>query len=335
MKENNKPPAPDAWLFLGPEIGEKQTAIEKLIAELRESFAPASSASLEETSYYAGDTPVTAMIPAMQNPSLFADARLFLIKNAEQIKKKDELDLLVSFLKSQHKDTRLIFTSDETAISKQIENQIPPLNKKIFWELLDHKKHEWVENFFRKEGFKISAEGIETILELVENNTAALKQECSRLCLFLDKNKEASAEDAEKWLSHTREESPFILFSRIAQGDFSRSLESARILLAAKESPVAIFAALASCFRKLIAYLALKEAGFGSDFEYRKIGVFSPGAKRDYAAAAKHYDSGAAESCLVLTTEYDLRLRSSGAFPGQMLMDQFLYKVHALAKVIK
>jgi len=164
----------------------------------------------------------------------------------------------------------------------------------------------------------------------VENNTAALKQECSRLILFLDKNREISGADAEKWLSHTRQESVFTLFSRIAAGDLSRSIESLNVLLAAKEAPPAIFAGLASCFRKLVQYLALKESGVTDDWEFKKIGVSAPGAKRDYAAAARRYNSTAAETCLALTAEYDLLLRSSGTFPEQILMDKFLYKIHSL-----
>ena len=200
---------------------------------------------------------------------------------------------------------------------------------------MDSRKYEWVESFFRKEGFRISTEGIETILELVENNTAALRQECSRLILFLDKDREISGEDAEKWLSHTREESVFTLFSRIAAGDFPRTLESAGILLAARETPPAIFAGLASCFRKLINYLALKEAGVSDEWEFKKIGVSAPGAKRDYSAAATRYNSSGAETCLALTAEYDLILRSALSFPDQILMEKYLYKIHSLASPVK
>ena len=312
-----------ASLFLGPEIGEKQNVIEEIRKQL---------STPEETVYYAGDTPVPTMVSVMRNGSLFSDSRLFLIKNAELIKKKEELDLLSSYLSNPPDNTYLILISEESSVSRVIENKIPPAGKRIFWELLDSRKSEWVESFFRKEGFRISAEGIQTILELVENNTAALRQECSRLMLFLDKTKEINGEEAEKWLSHTREESAFTLFSRIAAGDFSRSLESMRILLAAKESPVAIFAALASCFRKLIGYLFLKEAGITDEAEYRKIGVSSPGAKRDYSAAGKRYNSAGAETCLALTAEYDFLVRSSGTFPEQILMDQYLYKIHSTGR---
>ena len=313
------------WLFMGPETGEKEAAVD----ELRKKFS--AGANLEETVYYPGETTVPNMVSAMRNGSLFADKRLFIIKCAEGIKKKEDVDLLSSYIACPPDDSFLILLSDETSVSKVLEKPIPPANRRIFWELSDSRKYEWVRLFFEKEGFRINDEGIETILELAENNTAALRQECSRLTLFLDKSREITGEEAEKWLSHTREESAFILFTRIAAGDFSRSIESARMLLAAKEAPPAIFAALASCFRKLIAYLSLKEAGIADEGEYRKIGVFSPGARRDYAAAGRRYNSAGAETCLALTAEYDLLTRSSGTFPEHILMDQYLYKIYSQA----
>jgi len=325
--------ASQAWLFLGPEIGEKQAAID----EIRKKLSPPSSQSsheggLEETVYYAGDTAITTIVSRLRNASLFASARLFLVKSAEEIKKKDDIDLLSSYLASPLNDASLILISDESkGIAKGLEKSIPPSNTRIFWELSDSRKYGWVRDFFRKERIKISPEGIDTILELVENNTAALKQECSRLLLFIDREKEFTAEDAEKWLSHTREETTLTLFSRIAAGDFSRSMESLRLLLAAKEATVPIFAALATDFRKLMSYLALKEKGITDNAEYKKIGVSAPAAKRDYAAAAGLYDSAGAEKCLALTIEYDMLLRSSLSFPAQILMDRYLYKIHSLA----
>ena len=315
-----------AWLFLGPEIGEKQNAIDDIKKKI------SNNKVFEETVYYAGDTTVSSMVTNILNGSLFAETRLFFIKCAEAINKKDDITLLASCLTNPPKDTFIILISDETGIAKGLENVFSQSTKRIFWELLDARKSEWVKDFFSRSGYKITADGIQTILELVENNTAALRQECGRLLLFLDKNKEITGEDAELWLSHTRQESPFTLFSRIAAGDLKRSIESSRTLIDAKEAPQAIFAALASCFRKLINYLSLKEAGVSDEFEYRKIGVSSPGAKRDYAAAARLYDSCGAESCLALTAEYDLLLRSASSFPEQILMDQYLYKIHTLSR---
>ena len=66
------------------------------------------------------------------------------------------------------------------------------------------------------------------------------------------------------------------------------------------------------------------------DFEYRKIGVSSPQAKRDYSGASRLYDSEKADLCLALTAEYDALVRSAASFPETILMDQYLYKIHRL-----
>lgn len=308
------------YLFLGPEIGEKQDAV----GELRKSL----KAGIEETSFYAGETPVSEITSRMLNGSLFAETRLFIIKNAELIKKKEEVELLSSCLESPPDGTLIVLTSDGTNVDKRLEQAVPAGGKRIFWELFENRKHEWVADFFRREGRRVSPDAVEAILELVENNTDALRRECSRLALFLDKGKAASAEDVEKWLSHTREESAFTLFSRIAAGDLTRSLETLHALLGAKESPQAILAGLAWCFRKLRDYLALERSGNTSDFEFKKIGLASAKLRKDYTQAARLF--GDALPALGLIAEYDILLRSSGTGLDSLLMDLFLYKLRCL-----
>ncbi|GHV73905.1 DNA polymerase III subunit delta [Spirochaetia bacterium] len=306
-------------LFLGPEFGEKQDAI----AEIRRGIQKQSGTPPEETSFYAGETAVSEMVSVLRNGSLFADTRLIFIKNAELLKKKDEVELLASYMAAPQDDTTLIFISDNTGLDKALEKPAGK-GKRIFWELFENKKTEWVATYFRREGFRIDDAGIEAILELVENNTDSLRRECSRLMLFLGKNSVVGETEVEKWLSHTREESAFTLFSRIAEGDLNRSVEILHTLLAAKETGVAILGVLAWCFRKLRDYLALTANGMPDDFEFKKIGLASSKARKDYAAAGRRYGIAGADRRLALTAEFDLRIRSSGsAFEG-ILMDQYL-----------
>jgi DNA polymerase-3 subunit delta len=142
--------------------------------------------------------------------------------------------------------------------------------------------------------------------------------------LFLGKDKPANADDVEKWLSHTREESAFTLFSRIATGDLIKSVEILRTLLAAKESPQSIIAGLCWCFRKLRDYYALVSRGINDEFEFKKIGLSSAKARKDYASAAdRNLDAG---RCLALAAEYDLLIRSTGTATEGVLMDMLIYK---------
>jgi DNA polymerase-3 subunit delta len=314
-------------LFLGPELGKKQDALNEIRRTLFRGTNPP-----EETLFYAGETGVIEMVDALRNGALFAESRLFLIKNAEAIKKKEEVDILVSYMAAPREDTGLILLSESASLAKGLENGVGREHRKIFYELFENQKTEWVANFFNREGFNIEPEAVDTILELVENNTEALRRDCSRLLPFLDKAKPIGPEDVEKWLSHTRQESSFTLFSRIAAGDFHKALESLHTLLAAKEAFPLIFGGLASCFRKLRDYLFLAASGSLSDFELRKVGIIAPKARDDYAKASRRYDPAGAETCIALTAEYDILLRSSGAAFEAILMDLYLYKIFRAAK---
>ncbi|MDR2144651.1 MAG: DNA polymerase III subunit delta, partial [Treponema sp.] len=184
-----------------------------------------------------------------------------------------------------------------------------------------------VASFFRRSGCRIDESGIAAILEMVENNTDALRRECTLLTLFLGGDKTIGARDVEQCLSHTREESPFTLFAAIARGNLSGSLDIARALLGAKQSPQAILAGLAWCFRKLRDYFALKETGAVNDFELKKIGLGSPKIRADYMEAARRWKN--ADKALALTGEYEYLFRSSGGGFEEVLMDVFIYSLAA------
>jgi DNA polymerase III subunit delta len=311
-----KDPAGNSFLFLGPELGEKLDALNELRSAL--------PAGTEETSFYAGETPLQEIVSVLRNGSLFSESRLFIIKNADLIKKKDETELLASCIKNLDPGAVLVFVSDETRLDKRIEDAVPKENKRVFWELFENKKNEWVANFFRRSLCRIDEGGIRAILEMVENNTDALGRECSRLILFLGKDKTITAEDVEQCLAHTREESAFTLFAAIARGNFLSSMEIFRSLAASKQSAPAITAVLAWCFRKLRDYHAL--GGNTSDFELKKIGITTSRARSDYAEASKRWPRGA-DSALALIGEYEYLLRSSGAAWEEILMDNLIYRL--------
>jgi DNA polymerase-3 subunit delta len=279
--------------------------------------------SIEETSFYAGETPVSQIVSIVKNGSLFSDARLFIVKNAESIKKKEEVALIVSCLENPGDGVTLILLSDETRLDKRIEDAVPREQRRIFWELFENRKSEWVASFFRRSGCRIDAGGVAAVLEMVENNTDALRRECTRLAFFFGKEKTISAADVEQCLSHTREESPFTLFAALARGSLALSLDIERALLGAKQSPQAILAGLAWCFRKLRDYFALKETGNLNDFELKKIGLGSQKVRADYIEAARRWKN--ADEALAAIGEYEYLFRSSGGGFEEVLMDTFVY----------
>jgi len=316
------------YIFLGPELGKKQDAINNAKNKIK------NRNESEEYIFYADETPAFKIIETLQNQGLFADSRIIIVKNSEAFKKKDDIELLVSWTKDtklNDENNILILLSEENRIAAGFDNA--RAIKQVFYEMFENEKTAWLKDFFSRQGFKIDDDCIDTILELVENNTEALKRECSRLISFLKSQDNQtdgisnylSVNEVEKWLSHNRDESAFTLFSRIAAGDLSKALESLSVMLSAKESAAGILSGLTWCFRKLNDYLSLAEAGNSDNaFELKKIGLSSPKSKADYFAASRQYNSESVETCLALTAQYDVLLRSPVAVMEKILMDRYI-----------
>ena len=318
----------NAYIFLGPELGKKQEAVNSVKDKYK---------NAEVSAFYSGETPISDITDTLLNSSLFAEARIIILKNAELIKKKDEIELLASCIKEMDNNTVLILLSDENRLAAGFEDTfqqagVPKKNCQVFYEMFEREKNEWLKQYFKNEGYDIDKDSIATILEMVENNTEALKRECSRLIHFLSNDSKGKTDNmslcVEEWLSHNREESAFTLFTRIANGDLSKALESMAIMSAAKQSVPGILAGLTWCYRKLHDYLTLMESGNANNsFELKKIGLSSSRTKDDYAAAASRYNFEAVEACLALTAEYDALLRSPVAALESVLMDRYILSV--------
>jgi DNA polymerase-3 subunit delta len=316
-------------LYLGPELGEKDDALAKIKEGL--------GAACETTSFYAGETPVQTIADAIRNGSLFAENRLFIIKNAENISKKNDIHLMTSCLESAPPGTNVVLQSDETHLDKALEG-ISGAEKRVFFEMFENRKQDWVAQFFRRAGFSIKPDAVAAVLELVENNTEALRRECGALTLFLDKNRPVEAADVEKWLSHSREEDAFTLFGRLAKGDLEAAIETCHSLLAGGEAAFAILPGLLWCVRRLRDYCLLMAASSGGqsqnlDAELRKIGLGSPLARKNYEAAYAHMRNGkttpqaAAQHAVTLIAQYDFLVRSLGTGLQSVLMDTLLCKL--------
>ena len=315
-----------AYIYIGPETGRRNAAVEKVRKKLAAGGMPP-----EETVFYADESAADQIISVVQNHSLFAESRLFIIKNADQIKDRD-VPLMVSCMKEMEAGTALILVSDRTKLDAKLDAACPKENREIFYEMFDNDKNEWVHNFFRNEGYSIDPDAVDAILELVENNTEDLRRECARLMFFLSKDHPIEAGEVEKWLSHSREESTLTLFSRIAAGDASKAVESMQSMLAANESLKKIMGGLISCFKNLREYMSLMADGETSRSAFMRIRLFSPKAQADYASAASRYSIAAAESCIALTAEYDILTSASGAPWRSVLMDAYIIKLMQLGK---
>ncbi|MCR5495157.1 MAG: DNA polymerase III subunit delta [Treponema sp.] len=317
------------YLFTGPEIGEQNDAVQKIKTSLKKQFG-----ETEEYLFYANETSVAEFLTVLQNESLFAAATCVVVKNTESIKKKDDITQLVDWIQNSDSSSNvLILLSEEISVDSKIEKALPPSNKKIFWELFESDKISWIKNFFHKNDFSIEDDAVQLILDMVENNTASLKVECSRFFILFPKNHCVTADDVDSVLSHNREENAFSLFAEMTssakpQERLEKSLEILqKIRLSKENSSVMIIAGLSSCFRKLSLWHKLKSQGKIDDFNLKINGFSSKKMKNQYSSASRIWTSGQTVAILAVLGALDTSIRSSGTLLEDVLLQKALYEI--------
>jgi DNA polymerase-3 subunit delta len=323
--------APPVFLFTGPEEGEKKDAIAALKSALKKQ-----AGDLEEFTFYAVDTEVSEALLILRNESLFAPARFVLLRSAESIKKKDDIDAIAAWIDEAAPggNSTLVLESSENGIERRLENKVPKENKRVFWELFENKKEAWIRAFFSREGYRITDEAVESILALVENNTASLAAECSRFFLVYGKDHIITPQDAEALLMHNREESAFTLFDALTRPiPGPERLENALGILqkirGTKEgAPQAIIPGLVWCFRRIADWRALcADHPSPSPLDCKKAGFGHSAAQRQYRDAARLWSPAQTAACLALLAEADFETHLLPPEAQGIVLETLLYSL--------
>lgn len=315
------------YLLLGPETGNKSDFIQ----ELKTQF----SKDTEFYKFFPYDDFETPLFDALNNGSLFASERFVCVEVPKEYTqkqtrpnffKKDLESILSSYLSHPDDCVTLVICTVETAVNKSIEKfftaKDPNFITQTYWEMKDTEKPGWVLNFFRKNNLKINNEAISQILLLVDNNTLEMRTICSQLAgFFLLNNKDLiTADDIDSYISHTRSEDGFSLFSYIAKGQLKQALSCSLFLLnTCTDSMVTVMSNLIWCFRRLHSVNLLLNTGKSQWDAFQEANVLGKTSKisrpndvTTYKAALTRYGTFECENIISRLAQSELELREGG-----------------------
>lgn len=318
------------YLYTGPEFGERNEAVDAVKAGLKKKFG-----DIDEHLFYLQETPFGQIMTILQSGTLFSNGVCVVCKGAELLKKKDDLAMISDWLDSNPDESSvLILVSDEVSVDSKLDKLVPAQNKKKFWEMFDNQKVPWLTKFFQKNGYRLNQDAAELILDMIENNTQALKAECSRFFIIFPKDHTVTVEDVEKILTHNREESAFTLFNQISQSGepVQKRFENGisilqKIRLSKDSSSVMLIAALSSCFRKLVLWHKVTANGLPDSFTLKVNGFSSVPMQNQYKNAAKIWTIGQATAILAILASTDMEIRSGGSLMEDILLEKMLYEI--------
>ncbi len=317
------------YLFSGPEIGERNEAVAAVKKALKDKFG-----SLENYSYYSVETDPQSALVQLYSESLFSAATCVVYNGAETIKKKEDVDKIASWANGAGEASVLILVSDEISCDSKLEKIVPKENRKQFWEMFEDRKIPWLKNYFSKNGYSIADDACEEILDLVENNTQALKNECSRFFVCFEPGTKITVQNVDQLIEHNREESAFTLFDAMAKSGKSAAerLETSlgilqKIRLSKDSSSAALVAGLAYSFRRLCLWHNLAKAGKTDDFSLKTNGFASKKSRAQCSAAARVWSLGQTLAILALLSRADMNIRSSGRGMEDTILQTLVYSI--------
>ena len=314
---------PAAWLLLGPEEGEKAAFVDKVRAGLGKGGEPP-----EVHRFYAGESPVADIVVSLRNLSLFSRHRLVIVASAEEIRRADDVGLLVDYLSAPASDATLILLSSGFAgdSRRKSPGAIPAEHQKIFWELFDNQKQGWVTSFFRQRSLTIEADAVDYLLDMVENNTRDMRVECERLAQFFGPGAALTLESVEQYVYHSKEENVFTLFDRICAGELTLAEEALdRILLSREAEATQLAAGLLMQFRRLAGYVRMRAANYEGSEAFQKLRIYSKRSQKTYLEGARRYSSEDLALIVRLLVEFDERFRSVKADLHDLLLRLLVY----------
>jgi DNA polymerase-3 subunit delta len=310
------------WLLLGPEHGQKQDFLNDLQKKLTKQFNEAP----EVHKFYAFETPFGPVLSLLQNGDLFAAHKLVLIHNVDEYKKPDN-DLIKGYVKHPASESTLVLFSDETRVDSLIR-VIPKEQVKVFWEMFESQKKGWVLHHFKELGLGMSSDAAEFFLEMVDNSTDQIRLEAQKLLAFFEAGANLSLEDLEQYLVHTKEENVFTLFEKITSGEFSKALEVLKKILGSKESEgIGLLGGLTWQFKNLLAFQAKLAERRPVEEAFTELRITSKKAQANFQIGARRYSLTDLQAILVLTADFDQRLRQFRTEHHSLILELYLYYV--------
>lgn len=310
------------YLLAGPEAGKRAAFID----EIKAAVLAADGGAAEEHRFYASDVGVNDLLSLLRNGSLFSSRRLVEYRGAEFVKTKDELKALAEYLAAPAQDAVLILVTESFYAEKVLEDAVGKARKRTFYELFDNEKPRWVESRMRERGLSIDSEAVETLLELIENDTADLEAACARLALLFPEGSRLTSDDIEAALARNRQEDAFSLFARMVEDEVAWALETLDAVLADRSGgAVQVISALTWSFRRLLKLHALLDGGEGFDTACLKLGIRAKSLQALHRQAVKRYPRPACERIIGLAADFDGHARSMGSVLERPLLQLFVF----------
>jgi DNA polymerase-3 subunit delta len=225
---------------------------ESLLADRAISNVIATKSGAQSTIFSADELEVGVITDSLA-PSLFADARVVVIKDLQDLTAECS-DEVVSYLENQDENLTLVLWHKGGVKGKALVDKIKKLNPKVIAaEAIkkESEKSEFVRAEFKRLDRKVSTEAVNALIDSLGSDLRELSAACSQLASDVALQKVIDENDVARYQMGRVESTGFDVADAALEGNTAIALINLRNALSTGTDPVLIVSALASSLRTL------------------------------------------------------------------------------------
>ncbi len=274
--------------------GEESYYIEKLANELERVVVPEAEKSFNQFVLFGKDIEIGSILNSARRFSFMADRQLVLVKEAQQIAgldNKEKNAMLEAFALKPLASTVLVichqgnFDARKSILKSFEKGGVIVQCKKLY----DNKIPDWIGDYVRTQGIKVSPKAIQMLAENIGNDLKRITSEIDKILINLKAGEEISATIVEKFVGISKEYNVFELQKAFTQRNVLKANTIANYLSAnAKENPVQqILVTLYGFFSKVLVVHGTPDK---SESNLASVLGVNPFFVKDYMATARNFN---------------------------------------------
>lgn len=284
LQELNRGKVASLYLFSGTEEFLKKEALAKL-------FKLLVNPKLKDFNYrllYGKDCAVEDIVDQAQTLPFASQRRLVVVREIEKLTGKEKL---LPYLQNPNPANCLVLVTDSLDKRSRKTEFFSTMSKHevIFYPLFESDLKRWIETKFHEQKKKISAGGIELLIDKVGMSLSNLHSEIEKIFLFLDKKNEVNEAELQKLVFGFAEDNSFKLEKYIGAKDSAKALKVLKDLMAEGIDSSYILVVIANWWRKLITAKEMQHNQCREEEIFLKFNLRLYDHKRNLLNGLKHY----------------------------------------------
>jgi DNA polymerase-3 subunit delta len=304
-------------------VGVERLLIERAVDAVRKAVDQSGTPGFNVDLFDGKGLEAASVISAAGTLPMMADRRFVLVRRVDAMTPTEQSNL-AEYLTDPNDSTSLVLTADKL----DGRGKLAKVAKKQGC-LIDAKpmRGRELRAFIRAEatarGHNIAPRAIETLLDAVGDDLAAIDDAVERLSLFVGVGQRIDAEAVMKCVTRIRVESIWSLVDAIGLRDRRKGIAAAQSLLADREPPLRLLAMVARQLRIVARMREALSEGLRPQEAAKRAGA-PPFKASDLTTSARQFTADTLGEAFTLIARTDMALKSSKRPPDAVLQDAVL-----------